>query len=348
MLKPYLEDLESRINEQDEQALFEEWLRFTNGQFDGEIFTPHRHSPSPPSLPWPNPTVNEALDDFEAMVLQQLGPCSAQLAAAGGSLLNVRANYGTPIIPSLFGVKLYRMADALNTLPASWPLDGIEAIRAVVDGGVPNLHHSLGGQALEAGARYVELFRDYPKISRYVHIYHPDMQGPMDLCEMIWGSGIFMDSYEQPELLHELLEVITQTYSDYMHAWEMIVPHRADGLAVHWGMLTKGRLMLRDDSAMNFSPAMYREFFVPYEQRLLTEFGGGAMHFCGRGTHFVPIATTLKGLYAINLSQPECNNMEAIYQATVDRGTPLIGFSGPEAQRTLSAGRDLHSLVHVA
>lgn len=348
MLQPYLDDLESRINEQEEDALFEEWLAFTNGQFGGQLFSPRRNTPNPPSLAWPTPTVNEALDDFDAMVLQQLGACSAQLTAASGSLMNVRANYGTPIIPSLFGVRLYRMADELNTLPASWPLDGIEAIKSVVDAGVPNLYQSLGKQALDTSARYAELFRDYPKIANYVHIYHPDLQGPMDLCEMIWGSGIFVDSYEHPELLHDLLEIVTETYSAYMHAWEKIVPARADGLAVHWGMLIKGRLMLRDDSAMNFSPAMYREFFVPYEQRLLSEFGGGAMHFCGRGDHFVPIATTLKGLYAINLSQPELNDMEAIYQATVDRGTPLIGFSNPVAQRALSSGRDLRSLVHVA
>lgn len=345
MLTPYLDDLETRIDEFEEEALFARWYALARGEFTGDLFDPPRTMPRPAGLAWPHATINQGLDNFESMVLQQLGECSAMLTSGGGRLLAIRANYGTPILPSLFGVKIYRMEDMHDTLPASWPLPDLDAIRAVVDAGVPDLYSSLAGQALETGERYVELFKAYPKIARHVHIYHPDTQGPMDLAEMLWGSGIFVDSYEEPELLHALLEVITQTYIAYLRAWGQIVPFRSDGVAVHWGMLHRGHIMLRDDSAMNFSPAMYEEFFVPYEQRLLDAFGGGAMHFCGRGDHYIAQATAMRGIFAINMSQPEYNDMETIYQHTVDRNVQIIGLARGEAERALASGRPLHGNV---
>ena len=346
-LEPYLEDLEARIDEAEETALFEAWREFAEGRFTGELFSPQRTEKRPAAVEWPDILVNQALDSFEAMVLQQLGACSGHLAAGAGMILAARSNYGTPILPSLFGVKIFRMADETNTLPASRPLGGKEAIRQVVEAGVPDLHHSLGGQALETGARYVELFSHYPRIRRHVHLYHPDTQGPMDLCEMLWGSSIFLGALDEPELLHALLDLITDTYVAYMRAWTAIVPFREDGVTVHWGLLYRGNLMLRADSAMNFSPAMYEEFFVPYDQRALREFGGGAIHFCGRGDHYLAQAAAMEGLHAINLSQPDYNDMEAIYRATVDRGVVLIGLARSAAEKALDEGRDLRGKVHV-
>jgi hypothetical protein len=60
----------------------------------------------------------------------------------------------------------------------------------------------------------------------------------------------------------------------------------------------------------------------------------------------VPILAHLEGLYGINLSQPELNQMETIFQHTVDRGVPLLGLQKTAAEAALAAGRDLHHLVH--
>jgi hypothetical protein len=104
--------------------------------------------------------------------------------------------------------------------------------------------------------------------------------------------------------------------------------------------------MLRDDSAMNFSPEMFDEFIRPYDQELLESFGGGAMHFCGRGSHYIESACTMTGLHAIAMSQPEYNDMETIYRNTVAKGIPLLLFRKSTAQEAIESGRDLHHLVH--
>jgi hypothetical protein len=97
---------------------------------------------------------------------------------------------------------------------------------------------------------------------------------------------------------------------------------------------------------MNLSPRMVREFATPYDQRLLDEFGGGAIHFCGRGDHYIEGLGALRGLHAINLSQPGLNDMEKIFTNTVDRGINLIGLDREAAEAALGRGRDLRGRVH--
>jgi uroporphyrinogen-III decarboxylase len=84
---------------------------------------------------------------------------------------------------------------------------------------------------------------------------------------------------------------------------------------------------------MNLSPALYEEFALPYDQKLLEHFDGGIVHFCGRGDHYIPVLCRASKLYGINMSQPEYNDMEIIYRNTVDKGIPLLCFSPPVAQR---------------
>jgi len=344
-LRKCLDDLEARIVPEGEERLLQEWVDFTEDRFDGDIFSPQRSRPSPPGVEWPRVSINAALEDFDMMALHQYGLCSAALALGNGHLLCVRCNYGTSIIPLLFGVEPFVMDEELDTLPTSKPLHDIDAIKRIVDAGVPDIHRGYGAQVLEMGERYQTLVREYPKIRQYVYIYHPDLQGPMDICEVVWGSTMFYSLYDQPDLVKALLEIVTETYIRFMRAWTEIVPFREGG-NVHWGLFHKGNIMLRDDSAMNLSPEMFNEFIRPYDQRLLDEFGGGAIHFCGKGDHYIADMSEMEGLYAINMSQPEYNDMETIYANTVDKGIKIIGLARAAAEEAVARGRDLHGRVH--
>lgn len=347
MLEPYLDDLEERIDAEIEGALWQEWKDFTDGRFAGELFMPSRPRASAPRVAWPNVSINSTLDNRERMVLQQLKIVSDTLAAEPcGSFLCVRSNYGTGIMPSLFGARLYLMPEETDTLPTTYPLEGgMAAVRDLVRRGVPDLRAGLGARVLETADYLKTLFRGYPRIKKYVHHYHPDLQGPMDVCEMLWGSSLFIDIMDEPSLVKDLLELVTQTYIDFLKAWARIVPFEGE-YTVHWAMMHKGHVMLRNDSAMNFSPAIYEEFIKPYNQRIFREFGGGGDHFCGRGDHFISHCTRIEGLHAITMSQPHLNDMETIYRHTVDKGIKLIGLSREYGKKAIAAGRDLHGNVH--
>ncbi|GAG30771.1 unnamed protein product, partial [marine sediment metagenome] len=124
-------------------------------------------------------------------------------------------------------------------------------------------------------------------------------------------------------------------------AWYDLVG-RNGGHATHWGLMHKGTVMIRNDSLMNLSPQAYVEFVRPLDQRLFDAFGGGAIHFCGRGDHYIEPMSEMTGLGAINMSQPECNDMEVIYRNTVDKSIKVIGLDATAAR---SAARPLRGQV---
>lgn len=346
MIETYLDDLERRIDPAVEDELLRQWKAFADGHVRQGVFSPRRPAPAPPAIEWPHVLVNDALGDVEAMALQQLEGCSKALAEGSGALPAVRCNYGTAILPSLFGAELFLMDRDLDTLPTCRSLEGgAEAVKRLLDGGVPDLNGGQGETVFRTAQYYRQLFQGYPGLSKYVHVYHPDLQGPMNVCEMLWGGSLYVDSYDRPDLIKDLLALITETYLAFMRRWQEIVPP-LDGYAVHWAMLHGGHIMLRDDAATNFSPEMFEEFIRPYDQRLLDECGGGGLHFCGRGDHFIAHVGAMRGVYAVNMTQPEHNDFETICRHTIDEGINLIGLESGAAERGLRERRDLRGRAH--
>lgn len=347
MIDPYLDDLEQRIQPEIEEQLFQEWTDFLDGGHrDNSVFAPRRPQSVPPGIAWPDININDALEDYELMALQQLKTCSEALTNGTGDILAVRCNYGTGIIPTMFGAELFVMPRDTNTLPTNRPLEGgADAMKALLDRDVPDIRNGLGGKVFEMAQCFQNMLRPYPKIQRYIHLYHPDTQGPMDICELLWGSSLFVALMDIPDLVKAVLELITTIYMRVMQAWSEQVPFKNE-YNVHWSLLHKGNIMLRDDSAMNLSPKMFAEFVEPYDQRLLDEFGGGALHFCGKGDHYIARISEMRGVYAVQMSQPEYNDMEKIFTHTIDKGIPLLRLPPEAAQAALQQGRDLHGLVH--
>ncbi len=327
-----LEDIERRIDPEAEEAYLSQWRDFIFGRFEGDIFTPHRPKLTPPGTPVPPININDAIEDYDLMLRHQLREVSHTLNSSATSPC-LRANYGSAILSSLFGAEFFLMPRHTDTLPTTRPLGDTEKIRALVERGIPSLRESLGRKTFEFGEIWAELSVRYPKISRYVIMYHPDVQGPLDIAELLWGGEMFYAMYDEPELVHAFLSLITDTYTAFMEEWFKLFPPNPE-MNPHWGILYhRGTIALRDDSAMNLSPALYEEFALPYDRKLLEHFDGGIVHFCGRGDHYIPVLCSVDKLYGINMSQPEYNDMEIIYRNTVDRGIPLLCFSPAVAMR---------------
>lgn len=340
-LENCLSDLASRIDESEEEKKRLEWENFLNDQWPEDVFYPSKRKPSPPKVDWPTVSVNAALDDLDAMLLHQFGWCSEMLAAGASAPLAVRCNYGSSIIPSLFGVELFLMAEELNTLPTSHSLHSSDAVQKLVEVGIPDIQTALGGKVFQAAERFLEALEKFPVLKRNIALYHPDVQGPMDIAEVIWGSEIFYAFYDETELVGSFLEMLTQTYITFMHSWYKMVPQTGDW-SVHWNMAHKGALMLRNDSLMNLSPEIYTEFARPLDQRLFDELGGGAIHFCGRGNHFIEAMSQMRGLHAVHVSQPHLNDMPVIFRNTVDKGIKLVCLNRAAVE---SAERPLRGMV---
>jgi len=79
---------------------------------------------------------------------------------------------------------------------------------------------------------------------------------------------------------------------------------------------------------------------------LIGEFGGGGIHFRGRGDHFIANVAEMPGVHAVNMTQPEWNDVEVVFRNTIDNDINLIGLAEEAAQRALRDGRNLRGRVH--
>jgi len=339
-----LADIERRIDPETEEAYQQSWRDFLYGRYPGEVFRPVRRTSSAPGIAVEHVNINDAIGDFDLMLRGQLeGVCAA---LSGNGVLNVRSNYGTGIMTSLFGAEIFPMAREHDTLPTTRSLDDTDAIEAILDKGMPDLRHGFGGQVFDFGELWQEATKDFPKVRKYVRMYHPDLQGPLDVAELLWGGEMFYSMYDEPELVHRMLRLITDTYTAFIEKWFSMYPPDPV-MNCHWGtFFHRGALVIRDDSAMNLSPDFYREFAAPYDGELLGKYGG-VVHFCGRGDHYMETLTSLPGLYGINMSQPEYNDMETIYRCTVDRGIPILAFSREWAEKDVSREGGFRHLLSV-
>ena len=321
-----LEDIERRIDPDTEEDYKKQWEDFLYDRFEGEIFSPARMKRSAPTVELPDININDAIDDYELMLVSELVKVSKSLNT-NVSTASLRANYGTGILSSLFGAEIFVMPRENNTLPTTKAFNDTAKIEEMIEKGIPDLCGGFGRKVFEFGEFCLEIFSKYPKISKYVTVYHPDLQGPLDICELLWGGEMFYSMYDEPELVHSALSLVTETYTAFLNKWYELFPSNSH-MNPHWNSLWhRGNIALRCDSAMNLSPDFYKEFAVPYDSILLDRFDGGCMHFCGKGDHYIDILCNIPKLYGINLGQPHYNDMEVIFKNSVDKGIKVLGFT---------------------
>ena len=149
-----LDDLERRIDPETEDDYISQWSDFLFDRFTGEIFAPKRKHFSEPGVVTRHVRINEALGDYDAMLYSQMEAVYSALAPRAAEArrsynLAIRANYGTGILSSLFGAELFVMPDEADTLPTTRPLKGEDAMREVLEKGIPDFRMGLAQGADE-------------------------------------------------------------------------------------------------------------------------------------------------------------------------------------------------------
>lgn len=320
-LTPYIEDIERRLDETQEQAIYDAWRDFAYCRNRRAPFVPPVRKYSPAGIEWKHVNVNDALADDDLMVLSQLERCHVAMTTPSDMPMIIRANYGVGNIASMFGAKRFVMPYEMDTLPNVYPM-GEDNIDRLLDADVMNMDKGNAPAIFRIAERFAEIRRKYPKIAAYVRVDAPDGQGPMDNCELLWGSDIFYALYDDPEKVHALLRKITDTMKALFDKWYSILPVW-DGMTSYFGRLAPGGIVVRDDSAMNLSPDFFDEYIRPYDGELLRYYDGGIVHFCGRGDHFVERLAEIPYLNGVDLSQPHLNDMQKVYSAIPDKGINL-------------------------
>lgn len=337
-IEAYLEDIENRLNEEEELRLREEWLTWKTHKNPSGPFHPAGRIPRASKLIWPQININDTFQSDDLAILRELCNINGQLESGSRFLPRVRANTGVGNIPTLFGAELFFMAREADTLPNVRSL-GEERTRSLLNAPTPSFEHGNFPMVERITRRFLSYWKQYPKIGRFIRIEQPDLQGPMDNLELLWESDLFYALYDDPETIHALLQRLTDTIASYMTHWLQRIPSANSG-ASYFNYVENGFLCLRDDSAMNLSPDFFSEYIAPYDERLLKQFGG-IVHFCGKGDHFIDRLARLDGLCGINMTQPHLNDTEKIFTETIDKGLHLC-LSAPAST---SGTHDMRNLT---
>jgi uroporphyrinogen-III decarboxylase len=203
--------------------------------------------------------------------------------------------FGTVVAASAFGCKIefpYKTDPAVN--PRHYPVathgdvERLEVIDPEKDGLMPTV---------------LEFLR-YMKENSFLPVGITDFQGPLTTANQLMGyDKLIYLMFDRPDLMHRLMDVVTESLILWVKKQKEVIGEPLDWCIgdqqVYMG--ANGGIWFSDDDAVLMSPETYREFVVPYNSRILKEFGGGAVHYCGNATHHADSFLEMEGLKALNI-----------------------------------------------
>lgn len=131
-----------------------------------------------------------------------------------------------------------------------------------------------------------------------------DTQGPLNIALSICGvENLFVWMCMEPDLAHEIMKFCTEVLIDWIRVQKQHAGIEMDKGAWPHGIFLPegfGGVYICDDDCATISADLYQEFVVPYNSRVLLEFGGGTIHFCGTAVHQIDNFLLTGGLTGIN------------------------------------------------
>ncbi|MEW6359138.1 MAG: uroporphyrinogen decarboxylase family protein [Planctomycetota bacterium] len=240
-------------------------------------------------------TLAEQFDDKEKMLVEHLWGMISLARGTSDGQLAIRPNLGVGFIPSLFGMETKFVQE--DQMP--W-IVGHPSKEELAKARMPDVRTAgLMPKCLEMIAYFKE------KLDGKAHVYLADTQGPFDIAHLLRGHDIYTDIYDDPDFVHRLLDLTTETYIEVSKVMKKAIGELLDSGYHAAGYMGNGGVRLCDDSAINVSGATYREFIQPYVARALKPFGGGWYHFCGRGHQILDAIIETDGVRGINFGNPE-------------------------------------------
>jgi len=201
--------------------------------------------------------------------------------------------YGTGVLASAFGVKIIcnPKSDPAVDIPNMQHPEEIDLLTLPVPG--------------ESGAMPVVIkMMDYFMAHTDLPVVFTDCQGPLSTAFQIAGyDKMCYWMYEDPDRIHKLMSLVT----DALIAWVRFQKERTGQSLTgdSYPLSVKlpagyGGVWMSDDDSVIISADLYNEFVRPYNEKILTAFGGGCIHYCGNSTQNIENYCNTRGVTAIN------------------------------------------------
>ena len=226
--------------------------------------------------------------------------------------------YSTAVLPSALGVKVRfqkGMDPAAESTVIGEPGDisKLELPDPYKDGLMPKVLETIG------------YFRERTDAAVAV----TDTQGPLNIALTLAGpERLFIWMYEHPNAVHGLMEYSTEALIEWIKVQKKHAGHEETGDAYPHCIYLPGGfggVSFSDDDLVAISAEQYREFVVPYNERLLEAFGGGTVHYCGSARHQVENLVGMKGCNGVNnFAMDDMEQAEMLWKGFRGRGAAMI------------------------
>ncbi|MBN1557110.1 MAG: hypothetical protein JW951_03070 [Lentisphaerae bacterium] len=238
----------------------------------------------------PAPDFKEAFDDIDLMVCSQVRGACAGANGNSDIVPSSRGNYGTGVLLSCLGLEQEVFPDKMPWLKRH--LTREEAAALTFDDIAPRGTFARG---LDFMRRHKDLMGDT------LPLYCMDTQGPFDLAHLLLGDDIFLLIYDDPPLLHHVLEICLEL-GKRTHEWMKAVSGEPRGVCHHSGALYAENFGIRicEDTTAIVGREVMETFALPYTRRLAQYFDGAWVHYCGRSDVLTELALQIPEVKAIN------------------------------------------------
>ncbi len=243
--------------------------------------------------------MKEQFYDKEKMLyahLEEILDCAPDIHEA---VVCIRPNFGTIFIPAIMGLSFQVPPETFPWLTSHLTRDEVKKMT------FPDLDNNI---MMQRAIEYLHYFQQ--SVPPWIHIYLPDTQGPFDIAHAILGQDIFLSIYDEPDLVHYLLDFSTELYIEVTKRLKMVINEPMNccyhGHALVRGIyMSNGGTRISEDSATLLSPRHIDEYVIPYDKQALRVFGGGFVHYCGKHDYLLEAYLQLEEVRAINLGNPE-------------------------------------------
>lgn len=271
---------------------------------------------------WPSYPFKERWDDIEKNFIHLMGYVYCGALLKDDRTFSIEPDYGVVNIPELFGVES-EVTNEGNSM--SKGLNDVEKIRRLVERGMPSFDSALNRKVEAFEDFATEVMSQYDNIRKTVHFNIPNIQGPFDLACLIWGSDIYVALYDEPELVEQLMDLVTDTYIAYglYHKKRLGLPLDS---AYHCAgvKLVRGGVRVCVDSSVLVAGDVYKTLSKPRDIRAFTPFSGGWIHFCGDGNHFIDELFDMEEMHYLHMGNPDSHDILKLARLTAEKKKVLV------------------------
>jgi uroporphyrinogen-III decarboxylase len=207
----------------------------------------------------------------------------------------------SPFLEPWLGVGIY--ADAFGS-QTTWPVDDYPWTEPFIENidEVFRLKMPAPGESplMERVLRTIEYFKE--QNGGGVPISMTDTQSPMNTASLIVRTEELLTAcYTNPEAVHHLLDQITDLIIEFSKIQLEVIgsvvalPGHLFPAAGHRG------ISISDDNCSMVSADIYRQYFVPYFNRLARAFDGIYLHSCGDFSQNLEAMLEIEGLLGVNM-----------------------------------------------